>query len=96
MRCDSDDNVSVIFLHSEEYNGFDESLFDIPFSLKREQVLRQFGTPSNSGEGISDPILGECGTWDRFTRPDLTIHVEYRTDADKINKITLIRSDVVP
>lgn len=96
LHCDSNDIICAIFLHSEDYNGFDESLLEIPFSLKREQVLEHFGTPSKSGIQIVDSILEECGAWDRFVRPGLVVHVEYRVDTDEINKITLIRSDVVP
>src|SRR5688572_14093129 len=33
MRCDRDDKISVIFLHSDEFNGFDEGLLDAPFSF---------------------------------------------------------------
>ena len=96
LRCDSHDNVSTIFLYSDEFNGFDESLFDVPFSSSRLQVKERLGTPSKSGGKISDPILGEYGAWDRFARSGHTVHIEYRADADNIKKITLIRSDVVP
>jgi len=93
LRCDRHDNVSSIFLYS---NGFDENLLDAPFSSSRKQVIEFLGTPSKSGEKITDPILGEYGPWDRFARLGHTIHVEYRADADRIKMITLMRPDVVP
>ena len=96
VSCDPNDKISVIFLYSEKYNGFDESLFEIPFSWNQKQVLEHFGTPSKSGGKVSDPILGDYGPWDRFTRPGYAIHVGYRTDSDRIKQITLMRSDVVP
>ncbi len=96
LRCDAYCSVCAIFIFSQEYGGFDESLFEIPFSLKREQVLEHFGEPSKTGERFSDPILGEYGAWDRFRRPGIAIHVEYRADADEISKITLMRSDIIP
>src|SRR6266404_2189171 len=96
LRCDRDDNLSTIFLYSDEFNGFDESILEAPFSLTRQQVMERLGSPSKSGGKMSDPILGEYGAWDRFVRPGHTIHVEYRADADRIKKITLIRADVVP
>ena len=96
LRCDSDGIISSIFLLSEEYGGFDESLFEIPFSLNRQQVHEILGTPSKSGEKINDPLLGEYGAWEHFTQPDSTIHIEYKIDADKINNITLMQNDVVP
>ena len=96
LRCDRDDKISVIFLYADDYNGFDEGLFEIPFSLSRAQVQEHFGRPSKSGGKISDPVLGEYGAWDRFIRPGHAVHIEYRTDSDRIRKITLMRSDVVP
>lgn len=95
LRCDRDEKVSTIFLYSDKYCGFDESLFDMPFSSSRQEVVGRLGTPSKSGGRISDPVLGEYGPWDRFTRLGHTIHVEYRLDADCIRRITLIRADVV-
>jgi hypothetical protein len=96
LRCDQSDKISVIFLHSENYNGFDETLFEISFSCSREQVLKHFGTPSKSGEKRSDPILGDYGSWDRFTRPEYAVHIEYRTESNRIKTITLMRNDIVP
>lgn len=96
LRCDRDDIVTVIFMYSEDHGGFEEYLFELPFSLKREQVLERLGTPSQQGEKFNDSILGECGAWDRFSQSDSTIHFEYKVDVDEINKITLMRSDVVP
>ena len=96
LRCDRHDNVSTIFLYSDEFNGFDESLLDAPFSSNRKKVIELLGAPSKSGGKISDPILGEYGAWDYFARLGHTIHVEYRVDTDCIKKITLIRADLVP
>ena len=62
LRCDLDDQISVIFLRSEH-------LLDVPFSFTRERIADRFGSPSRSGGGIIDPILGEHGAWDRFDRP---------------------------
>ena len=95
LRCDGNDRVSTIFLYADEFGGFDECLFDIPFSSNRQQVTERFGSPLKSGGELSDPILGEYGAWNRFTRLGHEIHVEYRADADRIKMITLFRTDVV-
>ena len=95
LRCDGRERVSAIFLHASDCGGFDESLAEIPFALSRHDVLARFGVAEKSGERISDPILGECGAWDRFVLPNCVIHCEYKTDVDEINKITLIRKNVV-
>lgn len=96
LRCDREDNISTIFLYSDEFDGFNDGLLEIPFSFSRQQVQELLGTPSKSGSRISDSILGEYGAWDRFARPGYAIHVQYQVDVDRIKKITLIRADVVP
>lgn len=96
LRCDQHEKVSVIFMYSDDYNGFDENLLEFPFSWNREQILGRFGAPSKSGPKTKDPVLGEFGEWDRFDRSKFAIHIEYRTDRDSIKKITLMRTDVVP
>ena len=94
LRCDNNDKISVIFLHSADV-GLSESLLGVSFLLNRTQVQSRFGIPSKSGEKINDPILGEYGAWDRFTHTSFSIHFEYCPDSDQINKITLMRNDVV-
>ncbi len=89
LRCDRHNKVNTIFLYSDEFLGFDESLLEVPFSFARHQVIEYFGSPSKSGNRINDPILGEYGAWDRFARLNYTIHVEYRANIDRIKQITL-------
>ncbi|HTV42549.1 MAG TPA: hypothetical protein VMF08_18435 [Candidatus Sulfotelmatobacter sp.] len=96
LCCDQNDQISAIFLYSEHYKGFDETLSDVPLSWGRAQVLDHFGSPSKSGGKLNDPILGALGPWDRFIRLGFTIHIEYRPDSDRIKMVTLMRSDVVP
>lgn len=96
LRCDDDEKVSVIFLRSDENNAFDDSLIEPSFSWSRKQVLQHFGSPSDSGEKNSHPILGDSGAWDRFAMPRYTFHCEYKTDSASISSITFMRNDVVP
>lgn len=94
--CDSEDKVNSIFLYSDEIRRFRGDVQDLPLKSSRQEVLARLGSPSRSGGKTSDPILGEYGAWDRFVRSGYAIHVEYRLDVDVINKITLMRADVVP
>lgn len=96
LLCDGDDKVNTIFLYSDEHRCFDGSLQEVPFSSTRQQVIERLGSPSKSGGRLDDPILGKYGPWDRFARLGYSIHVEYRVNADLINKVTLMRADVVP
>jgi hypothetical protein len=94
--CDEDDKVDTIFFYADKSRCFKEGVQELPFSANRREVIARLGSPSKSGGKISDPILGEYGAWDLFARPGYAIHVEYRLDVDVINKITLMRADVVP
>jgi hypothetical protein len=94
--CDGEDKVNSIFLYSDESRCFKEDVQDLPLTSSRQEVIARLGSPSKSGGRISDPILGEYGVWDRFTRSGYSIHVEFRLDEDVIKKITLMRADAVP
>ncbi len=95
LNCDrKDERVNAIFLESEEFAG--AVLSEVPFYLSRDEVLERFGSPSKSGKAISDPILGEYGPWDRFEGPKCTVHIQYKVHSNSIERITLMRNDVVP
>jgi hypothetical protein len=94
--CDENDKVDTIFLFNDKSRCFKDGVQDLPFNANRREVIARLGSPSKSGGKISDPILGAYGAWDRFARSGYAIHVEYRLDVEVINKITLMRADVVP
>lgn len=94
--CDDEDKVQSIFLYCDKSRRFKENIQDMPFSSGRQAVLAHLGSPSKSGGKVTSRFLGECGAWDRFSRPEYAVHIEYRLDADAISKITLMRADVVP
>jgi len=94
--CDGNGKVRTILVYSDECRAFKEYVQDLPLTLGRSGVIARLGVPSKSGDKVSDEILGEYGAWDRFTRSDYVIHVGYRSDGDVINKVTLMRADVVP
>ena len=95
LNCDCEpENVRSLFLEKESYAG--TVLSEVPFNLRKDQVLARFGSPSKSGDRTSHPILGDFGPWDRFQLPEYIVHVQYKLDSDGIEKITLMRSDVAP
>lgn len=89
--CDRFDLVQTVFLH----RGDSESLVDVPFSMSRREVRKRFGPAATSGAAVRIPGLGDRGAWDRFTLPKGLLHVQYRTDRDEIDMITLMRADAV-
>ncbi len=94
--CDREDRVNSLFLYFDERRFFRETIKDIPFTLNRQEVFARLGAPCKSGSRLSDPVLGDYGAWDRFAHGGYFTHVEYQLDGDRIRKITLMRSDVVP
>ncbi|TIT77765.1 MAG: hypothetical protein E5W56_07875 [Mesorhizobium sp.] len=93
FTCDSDETINTIFVESDD---FDKSLIEISFSTRRWEVQSILGLPSKSGKPHTDPILGEYGPWDRYDEERYSIHIEYQPYADRIRRITLMRTDVVP
>ena len=96
LQSDKHDHVRAIFLYFDAGRRFHEGLADIPDDVTRGQLRAMLGEPSKSGGPLSDPVLGEYGPWDRFSRGTYTLHIQYRAKEDRINAVTLMRSDVAP
>jgi plasmid stabilization system protein ParE len=95
LRCDRDERISAIFIESDEWIECDPAV-GVRFESTRSVVLDRLGVPAKSGAGLRDPILGDYGAWDRFSKAGYAVHVEYRVNEDRIKRITLIRGDLVP
>ncbi|TIV24510.1 MAG: hypothetical protein E5V74_09250 [Mesorhizobium sp.] len=91
--CDRHENIAAILVGSDDLGNF---LGGISFSCSRQEVNGFLGTASKSGKPYNDLILGKYGCWDRYNDGRQSIHVEYEPDADRIRRITLMRSDVAP
>lgn len=94
--CDNSDTVSTVFFYYDGARPFDENIVDLPFFSNRQTVIDILGESTKRGGGLIDPVLGDFGPWERFPRKGYVIHVEYRVGIDRINKVTLMRDDVVP
>lgn len=95
LSCDqADEKIRSLFINKDNFDG--EVLSEIPFTLKRENILTILGVPSKSGEAFSHPALGEFGAWDSFGDNEFTTHVQYKVNSNSIERITLMRNDVVP
>jgi len=95
LRCDSEDNIRVIFLDDSGGN-LGKTMADLSFSQNRSDVIEKLGCPSKSGEKRKHPILGDYGAWDRFPQKDYTLHIEYRPDSETIRQITFMKNENVP
>ncbi len=90
---DGDDVITAIFFSCKASPPFASGFDDLPFSFGRLEVRDRFGEPSGSREKFYDPILGEYGGWDRFNFPNYVLHVQYFSERDNIELITLMRPD---
>ena len=90
--CDRFELIKTLFVH----RGDGESVVGIPFSMSRSEVLQRFGPPATEGAAVRIPKIGDRGAWDRFTLSEGLLHVQYRTDREEIDMITLMRADTVP
>jgi len=93
---DSSGTVSTVFLHSSSGRRFEPELEDLPFAWSRAKARSILGSPSQSGEGRLDPVLGDYGPWDRFRYEGFEIHAQYAEGGASINLLTFMRQDVVP
>lgn len=94
FASDGDDVVVAIFLSFKASPPFDSGFDDLPFSFGRLEVRNRFGEPSGSREKFHDPILGEYDGWDCFNFPTHVLHVQYSSERDGIELITLMTPDV--
>jgi len=95
VLCDIEDEViNTLFLESDTHDG--TVLSAIPFSLSRDDVIDRFGPPTASGEPMFHPILGNFGPWDRFDQDEYAVHIQYSLARPRIEKVSLMRNDVVP
>lgn len=94
--ADAQDNVSSIFVFFDDERSFRVRLAGVSGSSTRSEMLEWLGTPSKSGTGTSDPIMGDTGAWDRFATPGYAIHLQYQLNDDRLKAVTLMRPDDVP
>ena len=92
LICDRFELVRSVFLR----RGDGESLAGVPFSMSRREVLMRFGPAAKNGAAVWIPGLGDYGPWDRFTIAEGFLHVQYCTDRDEIDMVTLMRADAAP
>ena len=93
FTCRDVERISTIFFRA---TGEAAKVFELPTSLTRDEIRDQFGTPSASGEGMVDPVLGTYGPYDRYDYPEYSAHFEFFRDQDKIKLITFMTQSVVP
>lgn len=91
LRCDRTELIRTF--HLKRPDG--ERLFELPFSLTRQQVRERLGVPSASG-GPSRQLFGDLGPWDRFDSPTLCIHVQHEFKRDGISLVTLMDPSTAP
>ncbi|CAN5133636.1 hypothetical protein BH11PSE2_BH11PSE2_16870 [soil metagenome] len=95
LVSDLEDKIRTLFVHFGDDRCF-EGLAGFSQSSTQCEMLERFGVPSNSGGGFKDPVLGDFGAWDRYSKTKYSIHIQYRAGDDRIALVTLMRADAVP
>lgn len=91
--CDIDDRIRAIFLESQHL-AYAE--LNLPLQCGRSGVLSALGMPSVSGPPLTHNLLGDYGPWDRYDYEHYSVHIQYMPHTDKVQMVTLMRSDVIP
>lgn len=92
--CEVDDNGDAVVTTRDDQGRVTASYDDT--SCTPTSAARLTYSYSRTGPAVRLPVLGDRGAWDRFSRDDASIHVQYRLDRDAIDMITLMRLDTVP
>lgn len=91
--CDEFERIQTVFVHRD---GEGESLIDVSFAMRRDQILKRFGMPTESGGATRIAVLGDYGAWDRFALSEGTLHVQYAFERDEIELVAMFIASVMP
>lgn len=84
------DDVVTIFLYPDGVDGYTESIFVLPKSLRfdqsRQQVREFLGAPSQSGRN------NKGRDWDKFEFPNYALHAEYSEKNGMLRQVTIMTS----
>lgn len=90
FRCDENGLLTTIFVNSEKLDGLDMKHLGASFSWNRNDVLKELGEPTVSGDPINHPVLGSFGSWVKYLLKDYSIHLEFNLETDLVRRITLM------
>lgn len=94
--CNRNEEIKTIFLYFDELRESAVAIKELLPSFAHKDVIQFLGEPEKSGSKFIDPILGNCGAWDRFQFVDHVVHIEYDFDLDTLRKITFMSKDTAP
>ena len=104
ITLDEKGKVEAIYLFSGDdiengYSRYKRSLpYSLAFELRREEVVKLLGNPTHERGPIWVRVLSHrvfvC--WDRWDWSNLSLHIAYPEERDRIKKVTLMRPDAVP
>ncbi len=91
--------VAAIHLYLIPEPPFSAYSHDLPLGMNpdasREEIRSLLGNPSKSG-ALGKGLLGITPPWDRFSFPSRSVHVQYSSDATKIELVTVMAPEDTP
>jgi hypothetical protein len=95
-----DGRIRTVHLYSEghqDYGQFQGALPEgVRFDSSRAAIRESLGAPTVSREPGVTPSGRFATAWDRFDGPDVKVHIEYSSDEQSIQLVTLMKSTVDP
>ena len=100
LAADAYGLVTTVFLHFHGDDGFTSFRGEIPGGAgsdpRRGALWAALGHPDEQGEPYRDRFLGDYGPWDRWLLSGLTLHAQYGTDGESLERCTLTLPDRLP
>ncbi|WP_336287219.1 hypothetical protein [Cronobacter dublinensis] len=86
-----DNRVTQITFYLEEKDGFSKCFLELPTFLNggKATAMSNLGTPSATGGGIDDKLIGYINKWIKYEYAEHELHLEY-DGKDNLVKISLI------
>src|SRR3954454_12761568 len=85
--------LAAVHLYLEPEPPFFAYSHDFPLGMSpdagRKEVRSLLGNPSKSGS-LGRGLLGITPPWDRFSFPSRSVHVQYSSDATRIELVTIM------
>jgi hypothetical protein len=100
LAADAHGTVTTVFLHFHGDDGFEAYRGEIPGGgghvARRSSLWAMLGRPDETGDPYRDRFLGDYGPWDRWLLTSFTLHAQYATDAETLDRITVSPPDHFP
>ncbi|MEM8979624.1 MAG: hypothetical protein AAGD04_09085 [Pseudomonadota bacterium] len=94
MSFEEDRTLGSVFFHARKLGGFTMQRPIVEFETSQADTRMKFGTPLSFREASTHELLGEINPHDLFLVQTDLVNIQYTSDKEAIELITLMRFDV--